>query len=185
MNQFNLIKAGQDARLDMVPKKLEYLFCVCLIQQRFTSRFPFEACIKALLKRMDGKPSRSTIDLNKETLELEADSKEPRKVIDEFKQKYAQAMNDLKVLERTLAYQKHQQKLAKADPGCSNKAMTPATERSVEVKATIPSKMKVEPIVLVNSRVNKRTNNELQEFFWGEETKTRIAMHHHGGKAGN
>lgn len=40
---------------------------------------------------------------------MEADSKEPRKVIDEFKQKYAQAMNDLKVLERTLAYQKHQQ----------------------------------------------------------------------------
>ncbi|EFX60019.1 hypothetical protein DAPPUDRAFT_279806, partial [Daphnia pulex] len=102
---------------------------------------------------MDGKPSRSTIDLNKETLELEADTKERAYV----------ASHQAEQL---------QKKLAKADPGCSNKAMTPATERSVEVKATIPSKMKVEPIVLVNSRVNKRTNNELQEFFWGEETKT-------------
>lgn len=62
-----------------------------------------------LVDRMDGISSRSTIDLNKGTLELEADSKEPRKVIDEFKQKYAHAMSDLKVLERTLAYQKHHQ----------------------------------------------------------------------------
>lgn len=40
---------------------------------------------------------------------MEADSEESRKVIADFKHKYAQAMNDLKVQEHTSAYQQHQQ----------------------------------------------------------------------------